>query len=182
MRCIGSRVCSRWRSSNGRFVSDVCRSVEARTHAQEMQLLNCLIDPTRSPFIIDARTGACGTCWAAGGCRSCFSQPPQPPSGQRPVAAVAVSFYNAPCGYVHTHVCMQPQRAVNCVHSIELITEFLHAWPHSVGLYKASRQQRPFAIVMQSASLATKGVNLYVYDHCPFCVRGKPSPSVSQIS
>jgi hypothetical protein len=34
---------------------------------------------------------------------------------------------------------------------------------------------RAFATVtptMQSASLATKGVNLYVYDHCPFCVRG----------
>lgn len=41
-----------------------------------------------------------------------------------------------------------------------------------------SPRQRGFATVstpmamMASASLKTKGVNLYVYDHCPFCVRG----------
>lgn len=37
-------------------------------------------------------------------------------------------------------------------------------------------RQRGFATVtptMESASLKTKGVNVYVYDHCPFCVRGK---------
>ncbi len=27
--------------------------------------------------------------------------------------------------------------------------------------------------MQSSASLATKGANVYVYDHCPFCVRAR---------
>lgn len=53
--------------------------------------------------------------------------------------------------------------------------------PNHTHTLQATRQQRAFATItptMQSASLATKGVNVYVYDHCPFCVRGKAKHSV----